>query len=1011
MWITPRTQQKFGSGALWNTLEEIFIFKILKQKTTGRGFLDAVISTVQQSPLTFRIVLQNKFDGQSWIIAVSDSEEMIRKHWSFLFESLLPQVKSLRESPTLGESQDSFGNYSEVPTNLSRTSLDFMRRSSSNESNNNNNNNSNTFNAQEWKQMDWSKASEKYGMDEEQIVQYVLSKVTSLAHLEEGEESKNMESVIEDFHKQFELRNEKLLTYFLCSRISSRTWKSIPKPGTLYVTENYLCFSQRKSEAEQSTASPSITSSTADDRNIVIPFKQIFSISKESVAMGLLDNSIQISLAKLNYTFVFLRRDTVYTLIERLWRKTMQDLLKFAENESSKSPNGELSPNMQKSESLNKKVYDDQLRNDNFRKLFKLGSEDLIDDFICSFWWKNSYLVGRLYVSHHFVCYDSNFTVSGKLLQLIIPVSDIEVLEKSSVTFGLFQNGLTIKMKNGKKIFFALYYSKESFELINSTMIGKQKGMSESNYHDMQNQSAKVKERWSNTPGYIVSPQEETNQASAWQKFLNTHGPLGISIIKTPKLRTIIREPGIPDTMRGLLWQYLSGSRAKMVANPGYYEKMVLQFKGVRSEATDEIEKDVLRSLPSHPFYATEGPGTAMLRQVLKCFSWRNKHIGYCQAMNILTAVFLLYMDEEEAFWLLCTICEDIIPEYYNRSLLGSTVDQAIFENLVEQHLPAIFKHFQKISVPLSLISLPWFMCLYLSYVPWKAALRILDCFLYDGPDILVKSGLAILKLNEEAILAEKDNERIVPVLKQGNYDCDALIKLIFIDFGFLSEEKLSELRNRHKFQTIKGMEESKKRKYLQKIGRATQFSLRELETVMIYFENVLLKEEKNESMMGGGVSILGAQQLFELLCAENQEHWWDYVLPRIFMISDTNHDELLEFEEFVSVLEIVMKANLEEKFRYIFKLNDLNDDNKVDRGELAKCLKILYLMLSKFPTESNYFDLVDMIFVKLGIEQSEEIECEQFIDSAIKSSNLLLEYYQISEQQANQKIKIPATV
>ena len=248
-----------------------------------------------------------------------------------------------------------------------------------------------------------------------------------------------------------------------------------------------------------------------------------------------------------------------------------------------------------------------------------------------------------------------------------------------------------------------------------------------------------------------------------WGEYMRENGR-NASLVRQPTFSKLIRV-GLPNRLRGEMWELCSGSFYTRLRNPQLYNKTLEKFLGQESLAIDEIEKDLNRSLPEYPAYQSQ-EGIERLRKVLTAYSWTNDEVGYCQAMNIVAAALLIFTSEEQSYFLLGTLCDRLLPGYYSKDMYGTLLDQKVFEALVEKTMPVLWEHLVKSDVNLSVVSLPWFLSLYINSMPLVFAFRVLDVFFLEGPKVLFQVGLAILRINGEELLDVADDGAFISVLK-----------------------------------------------------------------------------------------------------------------------------------------------------------------------------------------------------------------------------------------------------
>jgi hypothetical protein len=214
---------------------------------------------------------------------------------------------------------------------------------------------------------------------------------------------------------------------------------------------------------------------------------------------------------------------------------------------------------------------------------------------------------------------------------------------------------------------------------------------------------------------------------------------------------------GIPVAYRAKIWAECSGAKALRV--PGYYEDLVnrpREDSENESQNIVQIRADITRTLTDNIFFR-KGPGVNKLYELLLAYSRRNTVVGYCQGMNLIAANLLLITPSaEDAFWILASIIENIVPAgYYDQSLMSCRADQQVLRQYVAQVLPKISQHFQELSVELDFMTFQWFLSIFTVCLSAEALFRVWDVVLCsnDGSTFLFQVALALLKLNEQQLL------------------------------------------------------------------------------------------------------------------------------------------------------------------------------------------------------------------------------------------------------------------
>ncbi|XP_076578643.1 USP6 N-terminal-like protein isoform X2 [Chaetodon auriga] len=251
---------------------------------------------------------------------------------------------------------------------------------------------------------------------------------------------------------------------------------------------------------------------------------------------------------------------------------------------------------------------------------------------------------------------------------------------------------------------------------------------------------------------------------------------------------------GIPLQLRGEVWCLLLDIPKIKEEKKDFYEKLKVRARGLSPDIR-QIDLDVNRTYRDHiMFMHRYDVKQQALFHVLTAYSMYNTEVGYCQGMSQITALLLIYMNEEDAFWALVKLLSG-----HKHAMHGFFVPgfpklmrfQEHHDRILKKTMPKLKQHLDSQEVFTSLYTMKWFFQCFLDRTPFTLTLRIWDIYILEGERLLPAMSYTILKLHKKHLM-KLSMEELVEFLQE------TLSKNFFFEDDFVIEQlqtSMTELR------------------------------------------------------------------------------------------------------------------------------------------------------------------------------------------------------------------------
>lgn len=239
---------------------------------------------------------------------------------------------------------------------------------------------------------------------------------------------------------------------------------------------------------------------------------------------------------------------------------------------------------------------------------------------------------------------------------------------------------------------------------------------------------------------------------------------------------------GVPPSLRIVVWPKIADV-LEQVARPELYEILQQREADLPPDMVMTIDRDIVRTYPGATSFKP-----ATLRRILIAFANWRKDIGYCQAMSYIAAVLLSVVGELQAFFMLDYVVSMFPDDYFSGEMTDYRVDLRVIEVLFNERVPKLCAFAKSIEFEFMMSISGWLLSMFTMDLPIPTVLRIFDAVLFEGPKVLFRVAVALMRMFEPDLLKVSDVPAFKRVLKhsmRNMIDADGLMSAAFGLRGF----------------------------------------------------------------------------------------------------------------------------------------------------------------------------------------------------------------------------------